>query len=281
MHPTLDPRPRTLYIPGMTDPARTELLTEVQRYLRYCETTGVTQIPTTAPDTPGAASAGESRAAPAIAALAPTAPKAPPVPPPAPPLVPAAPASDPVAALAAIRTEIGDCRRCRLCEGRTKLVFGVGNPHATLAFVGEGPGADEDRQGEPFVGRAGQLLNKIIEAMGLQRSDVYIANVVKCRPPQNRAPLPDEVATCLPFLRAQLEAIRPQIIVCLGSIATRYLLGDEHLQISKVRGRFMEWNGFQVMPTYHPAFLLRNPAMKKPVWEDMQKVMAAMNAPRG
>ncbi|MBI4238116.1 MAG: uracil-DNA glycosylase [Deltaproteobacteria bacterium] len=243
-------------------PTATDVWREVDRYLRYCEITECTLIPKPAP-----AAAPATTATPMVVGT----------PPPA--ETPArAPTEDPTARLAAIRAELGDCRRCRLCEGRTKLVFGVGNPFATLAFVGEGPGADEDRQGEPFVGRAGQLLNKIIEAMHLQRTDVWIGNVVKCRPPQNRAPLPDEAATCLPFLRAQLAAIRPQIIVCLGSIATRYVLGDEHLQISKVRGHFMPWNGMTVMPTYHPAFLLRNPAMKKPVWEDMQKVMEALHA---
>lgn len=178
-----------------------------------------------------------------------------------------------LATLATIRATIGDCQRCRLCSGRTNIVFGVGNPHADLMFVGEAPGADEDARGEPFVGRAGQLLNKIIEAMDMQRSDVYIGNIAKCRPPQNRAPLPDEAATCMPFLLEQIAAIQPKIIVCLGSIAARYLLNDELLQISKVRGRFHDWHGALLMPTYHPAYLLRNPSAKKPVWEDMQKVM--------
>lgn len=172
-----------------------------------------------------------------------------------------------------IRADLGECTRCGLCKGRTHIVFGVGNPKARLMFVGEGPGADEDRLAEPFVGRAGQLLNKIIAAMGLVREDVYIGNVVKCRPPQNRAPLPDEAATCMPFLLRQIAAIHPEVIVCLGSSATRFLLGDEQLKISHVRGHFQDWRGIKVMPTYHPAFLLRNPAMKKPVWEDMQQVM--------
>lgn len=172
-----------------------------------------------------------------------------------------------------IRADLGECTRCGLCKGRTHIVFGVGSPKARLMFVGEAPGADEDRLAEPFVGRAGQLLNKIIAAMGITRDDVYIGNVVKCRPPQNRAPLPDEAATCMPFLLRQIAAIRPEVIVCLGSIATRFLLGDEQLKISHVRGHFQDWRGIKVMPTYHPAFLLRNPAMKKPVWEDMQQVM--------
>ncbi len=196
-------------------------------------------------------------------------------------------ASNPAQGLNSLRSEIGDCTRCRLCEGRTQVVFGVGNPHAKLMFVGEGPGRDEDRQGEPFVGRAGQLLTKIIEAMKLKREDIYIANVVKCRPPENRNPAPDEIATCSPFLLRQIEIIRPKIIVCLGSFAVQTLLHTES-KISSLRGRFHPWpslvvkerwttslpeNSIQLMPTYHPAFLLRNPNMKRPVWEDMQKVM--------
>lgn len=171
-----------------------------------------------------------------------------------------------------IRKDIGDCTRCRLCKERTHIVFGVGNPEARLMFVGEGPGRDEDRQGEPFVGRAGQLLNKIIEAMGMKREDVYIGNIVKCRPPENRAPLPDEAATCMPFLERQIVAVKPQVIVCLGSVAMQYLLGTER-KISTIRGLWQDYQGIRVMPTYHPAFLLRNPNMKRPVWEDMQKVM--------
>ncbi|MDO8462645.1 MAG: uracil-DNA glycosylase [Deltaproteobacteria bacterium] len=177
--------------------------------------------------------------------------------------------------LEAIRETIGDCTRCKLHQGRTKIVFGVGNPNAKLMFIGEGPGHDEDLQGEPFVGRAGQLLTKIIEAMGLKRSDVYIANTVKCRPPNNRAPEPDEIETCSPFLIQQVQAIQPQIIVTLGNPATQTLLGTQQ-GITLLRGHFHDWNGIQLMPTYHPAFLLRNPHMKKPVWEDMQKVMAKL-----
>jgi len=171
-----------------------------------------------------------------------------------------------------IRKDIGDCKRCRLCEQRTNIVFGVGNSKTELMFVGEGPGRDEDKQGEPFVGRAGQLLNKIIEAMGMKREDVYIGNIVKCRPPENRAPLPDEVATCIPFLERQIAVIKPKIIVCLGSVAMQFLLRTER-KISTVRGVWQEYQGIKVMPTYHPAFLLRNPNMKRPVWEDMQEVM--------
>ncbi len=178
--------------------------------------------------------------------------------------------------LAAIRAEIGDCTRCGLCAGRTNLVFGVGDPHARLMFVGEAPGAEEDRLGEPFVGRSGQLLDKIIGAMGLSRATVYIANIIKCRPPDNRAPLPTEALICRPFLLQQIAVIKPAVIVCLGSTAVKYLFDDESIKISQVRGIFREWNGVHVMPTYHPAFLLRNPAMKKPVWDDMRKVMSLL-----
>ena len=177
-----------------------------------------------------------------------------------------------------IRTEIGDCKRCRLCKGRTNIVFGVGNPKAKLMFVGEAPGRDEDKQGEPFVGRAGQLLNRIIEAMGLKRSDVYIGNINKCRPPENRAPQPDEVSTCIPFLHQQIAFIKPKVIVCLGSIAFQNLLKTED-KISTSRGQWFEFEGIKVMPTYHPAFLLRNPDAKKPVWEDMKKVMEVLKNP--
>ena len=176
-----------------------------------------------------------------------------------------------VKTLEQIRAEIGECTRCRLCEGRTKIVFGVGNPKAELMFIGEGPGRDEDMQGEPFVGRAGVLLNKIIEAMGMKRADIYIANIVKCRPPENRAPLPDEVAMCIPFLQQQIETIKPKVIVCLGAVAYKNLLQTEE-GISRVRGEWLEYKNIKVMPTYHPAYLLRNPEAKKPVWEDMKKV---------
>ncbi|MFH1829409.1 MAG: uracil-DNA glycosylase [Pseudomonadota bacterium] len=179
---------------------------------------------------------------------------------------------DKAGALDKLRTEIGDCTLCKLCKARKNIVFGVGNPKAKLMFIGEGPGRDEDIQGIPFVGLAGQLLTKIIEAMGFKRDDVYIANIIKCRPPNNRNPEPDEVATCIPFLKKQVEIIKPSVIVCLGSVAAQNLLGTA-VNISKLRGKFTEWQGIPVMPTYHPAFLLRNANMKKPVWEDMKKVM--------
>lgn len=174
-----------------------------------------------------------------------------------------------------IREEIGDCSRCSLCQKRTHLVFGVGHPQAKLMFVGEGPGRDEDLQGEPFVGKAGQLLTKIIEAMKMKRSQVYIANVVKCRPPNNRCPEPEEVAACLPFLIQQVQAICPQMIVTLGSLAAKSLLQTAR-GITALRGSFYEFEGIPVMPTFHPAYLLRNPAKKRDVWEDMKKVMQAL-----
>ena len=187
--------------------------------------------------------------------------------------VPEAP--DAATALRFIREDIGDCTRCGLCRNRTNVVFGVGNPIARLMFVGEGPGADEDLKCEPFVGRAGQLLTKIIESMGMEREDVYIANVVKCRPPENRTPLPDEIATCSPFLFQQILAIRPRVVVCLGTPATQTVLGTRDT-ITRLRGTFHEINGIRVMPTFHPAYLLRNPAAKRDVWDDMKRVMAEL-----
>lgn len=183
-----------------------------------------------------------------------------------------APHLSPEEKLKKIREEIGDCTRCKLCQSRTQIVFGVGNPRAELIFVGEGPGRDEDLQGEPFVGRAGQLLTKMIEAMGRKRSDVYIANIVKCRPPENRLPESDEVATCSPFLFKQIESIRPRVLVALGNLAAQTLLKTKK-GISQLRGQFQRQGEIQVMPTFHPAYLLRNPEMKKPCWEDLKKVM--------
>jgi len=185
-------------------------------------------------------------------------------------------ASSPSERLKAIREAMGDCKRCRLCEKRTQVVFGVGDPAARILFVGEGPGAEEDRQGIPFVGRAGQLLTDIItKGMGLRRQDVYIANVVKCRPPENRVPQPDEMATCMPFLEAQIEAIRPEVIVALGGTACQGLLGAP-AQITKIRGRWTDFRGIPLMPTFHPSYLLRNPGAKKQVWEDIQQVMSKL-----
>jgi len=173
--------------------------------------------------------------------------------------------------LAAIQADIGaDCRRCKLHKlGRKQIVFGVGNPNADLMFVGEAPGADEDEQGIPFVGRAGQLLTKIIEAIGLRRDDVYIANVIKCRPPQNRNPEQDEVETCEPFLFRQIDTIKPKVIVALGTFAARTLLRTLD-PISRLRGHVYDYRGAKLIPTFHPAYLLRNPSSKREVWEDMK-----------
>jgi DNA polymerase len=182
------------------------------------------------------------------------------------------------AELESIRRELGDCKRCPLHKGRLTIVFGEGNPNAELMFVGEGPGADEDRQGKPFVGRAGQLLTKMIRAMGFDRSEVYIANIVKCRPPENRDPVELEICTCLPFLRSQIAAIKPRAIVALGKIATWSLL-DTKESLSNLRGTFQDLQGIPVMPTYHPSFLLRQEKERRfraEAWEHLQKVMALL-----
>ncbi len=198
---------------------------------------------------------------------------------PAPPLAPLEAPTPPPAATARtledIRRELGDCRRCKLCSERKQLVFGTGNPGAQLVFVGEGPGAEEDVQGLPFVGPAGQLLTRMIVAMGLKREDVYICNVVKCRPPGNRNPEPDEIAACEPFLRAQLQSIGPRVVVALGKFAAQTLLRDS-TPITRLRGQWRTYQGMKLMPTFHPAYLLRNPSEKKPCWEDLKAVMAVL-----
>ena len=171
-----------------------------------------------------------------------------------------------------IHTDIDGCRRCTLSESRNHIVFGVGNPKARLVFIGEGPGDEEDQKGEPFVGAAGRLLTKIIQAINLKREDVYICHIVKCRPPRNRNPFPDEIKTCLPFLRRQISAIEPEIICTLGSVAVQSLL-DIREPISKVRGNLYKYHNITVIPTFHPAYLLRNPEKKRDVWEDMKKLM--------
>jgi uracil-DNA glycosylase family 4 len=189
------------------------------------------------------------------------------------------PAGDPAAALTAIREDLGDCRRCKLWSGRRTIVFGQGNPRAELMFVGEAPGADEDEQGLAFVGRAGQLLTDIIEkGLKMKRSDVWIGNILKCRPPQNRNPEPDEVLSCQPFLERQIDAIRPRVIVGLGKFGGQWLLKTAE-PISRIRGRVGEYRGIQVVPTWHPAYLLRNPAAKKDVWEDMKTVLRLLGRP--
>jgi uracil-DNA glycosylase family 4 len=174
-----------------------------------------------------------------------------------------------------VRNDLGECMRCKLHSTRNKIVYGDGNPKAELVFVGEGPGHDEDVQGLPFVGRAGKLLTQMIEAMGLQRKDVYICNVVKCRPPENRLPERDEISTCSPFLLRQLDVISPRVIVCLGACAAQTLL-ETNRGISHFRGQWLEFRGRRLMATYHPAYLLRNPNAKGEVWKDLQKVMAVL-----
>lgn len=181
----------------------------------------------------------------------------------------------PDALLAAIRADLGDCTRCALHAGRQQIVFGVGHPSADLMFVGEAPGAEEDLRGEPFVGEAGQLLTKIIGAIGLTRADVYIANVIKCRPPRNRNPEPVEVETCSPFLLRQIDTVRPKVIVALGTFSAQLLLQVD-TPISRLRGRLHDYRGIKLMPTFHPAYLLRSPDRKRDVWEDMKIVRALL-----
>ena len=178
--------------------------------------------------------------------------------------------------LGEIRTDLGDCKRCRLSEKRKNIVFGTGDPHAKLMFVGEGPGYEEDQMGEPFVGAAGKLLTKIIEAINHTREQVYICNIIKCRPPGNRNPMADEIEACFPFLKRQIAAVKPAVICALGTFAAQTLL-DTTSPISKLRGSFYDYSGSKVLPTYHPAYLLRNPEKKRDVWEDMKKLMKAMD----
>lgn len=221
---------------------------------------------------------------PAPTAPAPVKPAAPPVPEPphqaslleaAEPAPPKLSREEKTRQLAALRREIGECTRCKLCHGRKTVVFGEGNPDAALMFVGEGPGADEDATGRPFVGRAGQLLDKMIRAMTLQREDVYIANVVKCRPPENRTPEPDEVVACSPFLIRQIEIIQPKVIVCLGAVAAQFLFGSKK-SIGVLRGTAGRFHSATVIATYHPAYLLRNENAKPEAWKDLQKAMALL-----
>jgi DNA polymerase len=193
------------------------------------------------------------------------------------PAAPTGPAADAAGELRGVREWIGDCQRCKLAKGRKNIVFGQGNPNARLMFVGEAPGADEDEQGLAFVGRAGQLLTDIIEkGLKIPRSEVFIANLLKCRPPGNRNPEPDEVLSCQPFLEKQIAAIRPKVLVGLGKFAGQWLLKSAE-PIGKFRGRLGEYEGIKVVPTYHPAYLLRNPGAKKEVWEDMKVVLALLN----
>jgi DNA polymerase len=206
--------------------------------------------------------------------VAPPQPRVRPRPPPEPEVLPDRIRLDRAIHLDVVREVLGDCERCGLCQGRRTIVFGVGNPKAEVMFVGEGPGAEEDRRGEPFVGKAGELLTRIIvNGMGMARSDVYIANIVKCRPPNNRDPEPEEIARCAPFLAAQVRLVAPRVIVALGRVSSQTLL-QTSTPITRLRGRWGEYMGVRVMPTYHPAYLLRNPAEKRPVWEDIQAVLA-------
>lgn len=188
-------------------------------------------------------------------------------------------AKDPAQALRLIREDLGDCTRCRLHkQGRKQIVFGVGNPQARLMFIGEAPGADEDQQGEPFVGRAGQLLNNMIKAMGLRREDLYIANIIKCRPPGNRTPERDECETCSPFLMRQIAVIKPKVIVALGAVAAKTLLAIK-APMAELRSRWYDFRGTKLAVTYHPAFLLRDPRQKKEAWKDLQMVMRELGLP--
>ncbi len=284
------------------DPAQASLQTlldQVRAHLEYQRSTGVEWFPRRQPADPSASRQRASETPPAQEPLAqePAAREAarsafrPPPPRPAatPPAAVkvAAPSADlfasatlgRAATLEALRAELGDCRRCKLWPGRTHIVFGVGNPHATLMFVGEGPGRDEDLQAEPFVGRAGKLLTEIItKGMKMRREDVYIANVIKCRPPDNRNPEPDEIAACQPFLRRQIELIRPRVLVALGTFAAQTLLGLR-VPISRLRGHWYDYEGTKLMPTLHPAYLLRNPNDKRLVWEDVKMVLRELEKP--
>lgn len=207
------------------------------------------------------------------------------LPPPQPPTAESAPVTSPVSVaeseetLATLAARLANCRRCRLCEGRTQVVFGVGDPRARLMFIGEGPGQEEDRRGEPFVGRAGKLLDAMLRALGLPRQQVYIANVVKCRPPGNRDPQDDEVAACRPFLERQVELVNPDVIVTLGRVAARHLLGRPEA-MRELRGRWTSWRGRRVLPTYHPAFLLRTPSAKAEAWLDLKEVRRFLSLAR-
>jgi uracil-DNA glycosylase len=236
-----------------------EAIAAVQSYLHYLQRLGVTELSVTL--APPARTEAATLPARASATMLPA--------------QGAALDAEPAIRLAQLAAAVHDCRKCGLHRGRTQVVFGTGDPAAALVFVGEAPGHEEDVQGEPFVGAAGQLLNRIIAAIGLAREQVYILNVIKCRPPQNRNPQPDEIAACWPILQEQLACLRPRIICALGTFAAQTLLQTAE-RISRLRGRFHRLGEIQVMPTYHPAFLLRNPQYKRAVWEDMQHVQRAL-----
>jgi len=265
----------------MDSPARPQ----IEAWLRYFDDLGLSpfyldraaaELPAVLPPAPGPPVSARSTARPIAPAMAPAQPAR--APDAALPVVPSLFDGTPRVegdSLVRIREDIGDCKRCRLCEARNTIVFGDGSPTAQLVFVGEGPGHDEDVQGLPFVGRAGKLLTQMIEAMGLRRGDVYICNIVKCRPPGNRQPERDEVATCSPFLDRQLAVIHPKVIVCLGNVAAQTLLGTNK-SISQFRGQWFDFRGTKLLATYHPAFLLRTPSAKSEVWTDLKKVMGEL-----
>jgi DNA polymerase len=256
----------------MNHVAASEMVTAVQRYVRYLQQLGITELPVVLPMA-RRLTATEIRSLSPVA-VAPQAVSAVTVQ--ALPAPPVALAVDNAAErLARLAAEVRECQQCRLHKDRKHVVFGTGDPAAALVFVGEAPGREEDQQGEPFIGEAGQLLTRIIEAIGLKREQVYILNVIKCRPPNNRAPLPDEVAACRPILQAQLASLQPRVVCALGAFAAQALLQTEE-KISRLRGRFHRLGDIQVMPTYHPAFLLRNPQYKRQVWEDMQRIQRVL-----
>ncbi len=243
------------------------IVTQIRAHLEYRKALGVNSIEMIPP---GAASPTATDSSSAVSISQTVAPEAANV------LETEKPARSQSSGLTAVRAELGECTRCKLCMGRKTIVFGEGNPNAVLVFVGEGPGYEEDQQGRPFVGAAGQLLTDIIvKGMKLRREDVYICNIVKCRPPDNRNPEPDEIEACEPFLIKQFQAIKPKFIVALGNVAVKTLLKTKE-GITSLRGRWQTYQGIPLMPTFHPAYLLRNPADKKLVWEDIKKVLAKM-----
>lgn len=257
----------------------------LRKHLEHLQEEGVTEVEVnpatlTALRAKGRAPTPKASPAPARSYAAPTPRPAPvaaqPAPRPAAPAVASVPTGEVPAALAAIAREVAACRACRLCEKRKQVVPGQGHPHPDIMFIGEGPGADEDEQGLAFVGRAGQLLTSIIQAMGFSRDEVFIGNVVKCRPPDNRTPAPDEMAACLPYLARQIDLLKPKLIVALGATAVKGLFNDEKIAITKQRGNWMNYRGIDVMPTFHPAYLLRNPPAKREVWDDMKTVLAKL-----
>jgi len=245
----------------MGDEGGREALASLRRYLEELKETGVDELPL--------APVPRDEKPVLLPAAATAVPSAPPEPSAEPPVALAGETLDD------IRRDLGECVRCQLGSQRTNLVFGVGNPRARLVFIGEAPGRDEDLRGEPFVGEAGQLLTKIIQAMGFAREEVYICNVLKCRPPGNRNPHHDEIVQCAPFMLRQVRAIGPEAVVALGTFAAQTLLATKE-PISRLRGRFHDYHGIPLMPTFHPSFLLRNPERKREVWEDMKQVMALL-----